>query len=159
MQKNLFLIGIALFTILFVGVVLFKKHTVPSGPITSSPQSQSRSASHNTNHRSIPTEANIAVTSPKPNDTVQFPIIITGKARVFESQLNYRITDEKGNVLSKGDTTANSPDAGQFGPFTITVSSLGDFTSGKMTIEIFDYSAKDGSEIDKVTIPITIQAN
>ena len=152
MQRNIILVGIALFTVAFLGVVFFKK---PGG--LQNPSSISSSISPTAVPSSVPSNLNITVVSPKPNDAVQFPIIISGQARVFENQLNYRITDEKGKVLSQGNTTANAPDAGQFGPYTITISSLGDVTNGKIIIEAFDYSAKDGSEIDKVTIPVTLQ--
>jgi hypothetical protein len=104
-----------------------------------------------------PKDSNIIVESPRPQGSVQFPILITGRARVFENQLNYRIVDVDGKVLSGGNTTANAKDAGEFGAFTITIQNLGDFTSGNINIEVFDYSAKDGSEIDKITIPVTLQ--
>ncbi|MDP3941536.1 MAG: Gmad2 immunoglobulin-like domain-containing protein [bacterium] len=156
MQRNIVLVGAAIFILLFVGVVLYGRKIPVQSTVTPATQSSS-SASSGTAPTTVSADTNITVTSPTSGETVQFPIIITGEARVFESQLNYRIKDEKGMILSQGSTTANAPDAGQFGPYTITIQSLGEFTSGKLTIEVFDFSAKDGSEIDKVTVPVMLQ--
>jgi len=97
---------------------------------------------------------NIQVRFPTPGATVSLPFTITGQARVFENQFNYRIKDANGTLLQQGTAYANSQDAGQFGPFTITISSLPHRQGNTGTIEVFDYSARDGSEIDKVVIPV-----
>lgn len=98
---------------------------------------------------------NISVESPKGNTKVSIPFVVYGKARVFENQLNYRVLDDKKNNLLEGSILANAKDVGQFGPYEFTVSGL--TLKGKITLEVFDYSAKDGSEIDKVTIPLILQ--
>ena len=50
---------------------------------------------------------------------------------------------------------ANAPDTGQFGPFNVPVTLSGNLQSNDhLTLEVFQYSAKDGSEIDKVVIPL-----
>lgn len=102
----------------------------------------------------IDQNANIIVTSPKHSDTVTLPINIKGKARVFENQLNYRVRDVNKNILLEGNAYANSPDAGEFGDFSIQITALPTMRSNALTLEVFDYSAKDGSEIDTVSIPI-----
>lgn len=99
--------------------------------------------------------ANIIVDSPKKDDSVSVPFKVSGKARVFENQLNYRVLDSKGNSLVEGSVIANAKDAGQFGSFEFTIS--GPTAKGKATIELFDYSAKDGLEIDKVSIPVVLK--
>jgi germination protein M len=99
-------------------------------------------------------DKNIIVSSPPPNQTLSLPFNIEGQARVFENQFNYRVKDKTGIVLAEGSAYANSPDVGQFGNFKITVAKLKDTKSSEGTIEVFDYSAKDGSEIDKVVIPV-----
>lgn len=156
MQRNIFLIGLVIFILLFIGVVLFKKRITPSVPPPTT-SSTTPTQIPNTSPTQIPTESNITVTSPKANEIVKFPFFITGQARVFENQLSYRITDEKGVTLSSGNTMANSPDMGQFGPYTITIKDLGEFDSGNIRIEVFQNSARDGSEIDKVTVSVTLQ--
>src|SRR3989338_5138161 len=99
---------------------------------------------------------NIIVDLPKDNDEIGQPVLISGQARVFENQLNYRIKDGDGNVLNEGGLYAKSPDVGQFGPFEVETT----YTIPKTdygAIEVFDYSAKDGSQIDTVTIPVKFQ--
>lgn len=103
----------------------------------------------------VPKEkANITVTNLKANDTVYLPITIKGEARVFENQFNFRVRDSDGTVLTEGTGYANAPDAGLFGSFIITIKSIAEPNGTRGTIEVFDYSAKDGTEIDKVSIPV-----
>jgi hypothetical protein len=98
---------------------------------------------------------NIVVDTPKANDIVGLPIIIKGKARVFENTVNYRIKNSDG-VLLENYATANSSDVGQFGPFTVSVN-YPEPKGEKGTVEVFEYSAKDGSEINKVEIPVAFK--
>jgi hypothetical protein len=98
--------------------------------------------------------ANIQLLSPKAGDTVGSQFVIRGSAKVFENQLNFRVKNAKGLSLIEGTMVAQAAAAGKFGPFEATVSSV---PAGKATIEVFDKSAKDGSEIDKVTIQVTIK--
>ncbi len=98
---------------------------------------------------------NISIESPKANTKVSTPFIVKGEAREFENQLNYRVLDENKNNILEGSILADAKDVGQFGPYEFTVSGL--TLKGKITLEVFDYSAKDGSEIDKVVIPLTLQ--
>jgi len=102
--------------------------------------------------------ANIIVEIPKSGDELTSPFKITGQARVFENQFNYRLKDKDGNVLTEGAGYANAPDMGQFGNFDIDVN----YTNPSDTagnLEVFDNSAKDGSEIDMVSIPVKLKAS
>ncbi len=93
---------------------------------------------------------NIIVTAPQENAITGKLFAVTGVARVFENSVSYRLTDEDGTVLMQSFTTANSPDIGQFGPFMFMIdASAATGTTG--ILEVFQNSAKDGSEIDKVT--------
>lgn len=96
---------------------------------------------------------NIMVSSPKANSTIGNSVIISGNARVFENVVSYRILDGKGIVLAEGTTIATPPDIGQLGPFSVTPT----WNTPKTitgTIEVFSTSAKDGSVINLVTIPV-----
>lgn len=96
---------------------------------------------------------NILVYEPRPNDEVGLPLIIRGEARVFESSFTYRVKDKDGSVLVEASGMAASPDAGQFGPFEVRTSyPQPGFSEG--TLEVFEYSAKDGSEVNGVSVPI-----
>ncbi len=96
---------------------------------------------------------NITVDSPQPHASSSGFVTISGKARVFENVLNYRLLDEKGKILAEGTTEAKSPDVGQFGPYKVTVI-YSQLQPGNDTLEVFSLSAKDGSEINKVSVPI-----
>ena len=95
---------------------------------------------------------NIEVLSPRTGDSVKSGFAVKGNARTFESNVAIRLSDSGGNILAETFTLANAPDAGQFGPFEKVLNFQNDDSSG--TLEVFQYSAKDGSEIDKVTIPV-----
>ena len=98
----------------------------------------------------------IRITSPSQNQKVKTPFKIIGDTKVFENQFNYRVTDSLGRILGEGTITAKSQNLSGFAPFEVTVSSLAD-VKGKGNIEVFDYSPKDGSVINKLTLPITIE--
>lgn len=96
---------------------------------------------------------NIIVDFPKNGETIGLPVTIKGKARVFENTVNYRIKDSEGKIILERYTNADSEDVGQFGSFEETVN-YPDPEDEKGTVEVFEYSAKDGSEINKVEISV-----
>lgn len=95
---------------------------------------------------------NIEVLSPRGGDFVKSGFAVKGNARVFENVVSIRLTDAGENVLVQTFTTANAPDVGMFGPFEKVLKFETAVTEG--TLEVYQSSAKDGSEIDKVTIPV-----
>jgi hypothetical protein len=98
---------------------------------------------------------NIVVYVPRVNERIGTPLVIQGEARVFENIVNVRLLDANGKELAKGSATADAPDVGKFGAFRAELTYVSAIDQ-KGTVEIFWYSAKDGSEVDKVTIPVTI---
>ncbi len=101
------------------------------------------------------TSENISVESPKAKTEISVPFVIKGKARVFENQFSYKVLDRKGNIVLEGSAYADAKDAGQFGPYEITVSGLS--LKGKITLQVFNYSAKDGRQENKITIPLVLK--
>ena len=97
---------------------------------------------------------NIRVSSPLPNTVISGIFTVSGEARVFENQFSYRLKDADGSILAHGSITANGQEAGQFAPFSTTISSYSTPKGKTGTLELFDNSPKDGSEIDKVIIPV-----
>jgi hypothetical protein len=97
---------------------------------------------------------NIEVVSPLNGDIVKPGFVVKGNARTFESTVNIRLLDISGNVLAETSTIANPPNTGDFGPFEKEIDYQTDENQG--TLEIYQYSAKDGSEIDKVEIPLSL---
>lgn len=98
-------------------------------------------------------QGNIVVTQPKADDMVTSSFTVEGKARVFENVIQYRLRDQNGTILAADSLQYTAPDAGQFGDFSVTIS----YTNAKGTrgmLEVFSSSPKDGSEINKVSIPV-----
>ncbi|KKU71749.1 MAG: Lipoprotein LpqB, GerMN domain protein [Parcubacteria group bacterium GW2011_GWA2_47_26] len=99
---------------------------------------------------------NISVRMPQPDSLVTSPLIVEGLARTFESDVVLRLKDDKGEELVKTFTTANAPDAGLYGPYRAELI----FEKPRAragTLEVFELSAKDGSEINKVTVPVRFE--
>jgi len=97
-------------------------------------------------------EANIVVSSPEKNATVNSPFYIEGKARVFENVVSIRLEDKDGKILFQGTTDAQSPNTGQYGLFQKEIKYTTSQTEG--ILKVFESSAKDGSEINEVIIPV-----
>jgi hypothetical protein len=97
-------------------------------------------------------EPAIWVTTPSSGQMITSPVEISGSARVFEATVNYRIKDDKGKILDEGSTNAaeGAPGRGDF----LIKTNFETAGSGKGQIEVFWASPKDGSELDKVIIPV-----
>lgn len=107
----------------------------------------------------VSASGNVRVTSPLPGEEVASPLSIRGEARAFENTVNWRVLGEDGSVLGEGFATADAPDVGAFGAFRIEAQYLfhpGDTgaTGRTGTVEVFTYSAKDGSVQDLARVPV-----
>jgi hypothetical protein len=83
---------------------------------------------------------------------------VKGTARVFENQVTIRLKEKlSGKMIGETNAYADAPDMGQFGEFRagIVLNDPSLRSGTEMVLEVFQYSAKDGSEIDKVSVPIT----
>jgi hypothetical protein len=141
------------------GTALSPKPTTPCNQAVENQTENSLEQAQTSNSTTTPVptanpSGNIVVDNPKPGETLSSQFTIKGRARVFENQLNFRVRDLRGNPIVEGTTNTNAEDAGQFGSFETVVSSA---PRGKIIIEVFDLSAKDGSEIDKVTLQATVK--
>jgi len=100
---------------------------------------------------------NIIIISPKNNEKVKDIFKINGSARVFENVLQIEIKNKKNQeILYKQPITAHPLDIGLYGPFEVDVdlSKFNDLEN--IEINAFQYSAKDGSIIDKTIINLSI---
>lgn len=104
---------------------------------------------------SVVNEPVIWVTAPVPGQTISSPVTIEGTARVFEATVSYRLKDASGKILAEGFTNASEGAPGR-GDFKTKV---GFKTSGpgKGQLEVFETSMKDGSDLNKVIIPVKWQ--
>jgi len=99
--------------------------------------------------------AAIVVSQPSAGDTVTSPVQISGTADVFEAQVSYAISDASGNEIA-GGAVAASCGSGCRGTFSIDAAfHVSQQQAG--TIEVYEASAKDGSRIHVVDIPVTLQ--
>lgn len=105
-----------------------------------------------------PEISNISVSSPRAGQEVKLPFDILGQARVFENMLSVRLVEQgTGKLLFQSSVYANAPDIGQFGPFQKTIDYLiSKPTGGGVVLEAYDNSAKDGSEIDLISVPLRL---
>jgi nucleoid-associated protein YgaU len=92
------------------------------------------------------------IQQPKPHDLVGNPVFVGGIGQGFEATLNYRIHDghdERTGSLNVGGGT------GEHGQFQIAVDVAGAaFALDRLFVEVYEESARDGSEINKVTVPV-----
>lgn len=97
-------------------------------------------------------EPAIWVTSPVKDQVISSPLKISGNARVFEATVSFRLKDTAGNVLAEGFTTATEGAPGR-GDFEGELAFKPD-GSGQGQLEVFEESMKDGSDLNKVIIPV-----
>lgn len=79
---------------------------------------------------------------------------VTGEARVFEATMNYAVSD--GHSYLMEDFHTLSLGAPSWAAFTlnIVVEEEDLPLNGTLTIELFEYSANDGSRINEVIVPL-----
>jgi spore germination protein GerM len=96
----------------------------------------------------------IFVESPAPWDTVSSPLQIHGTANTFEAVFQLQVLDADGNLLIDEPVMATSG-TGTRGTFDITVEFDAETDEG--TVRVFEYSARDGSEVNIVEIPVLFE--
>ncbi|MEX1254327.1 MAG: Gmad2 immunoglobulin-like domain-containing protein [Dehalococcoidia bacterium] len=100
-------------------------------------------------------DPDITVSSPTANAMVTSPVTVTGQARTFESNVQVRMFDASGAEAGSAFGTANAPDAGQLGPYTIELTftaSAGD----DLCLWVFESSAETGDPINVVQVPVQV---
>ncbi|MDR6226660.1 Gmad2 immunoglobulin-like domain-containing protein [Desmospora profundinema] len=79
---------------------------------------------------------------------------IEGKARVFEGTYHYRVKDGKETVVQGwGTASAGGPEWGDFKQ-TIQIPKSKSAMKKNLKLELFEESAKDGSEVNKLVVPL-----
>jgi Immunoglobulin-like domain of bacterial spore germination/Sporulation and spore germination len=96
----------------------------------------------------------ILVESPLPGDVVSSPILLRGTANVFEANVSIEVRDESGSVVLETFTTATSG-TGTRGTFATELELP---ESGTMTIVAFEASARDGTPLHVVEVPVTVES-
>ncbi|MGP4078836.1 Gmad2 immunoglobulin-like domain-containing protein [Pseudalkalibacillus sp. R45] len=91
------------------------------------------------------------IASPLPDQTVNEEFVFKGKARVFEANFQYELKD--GETVLENDFITASEGAPGWGEFERVIT-VPDTIDSKLILKIFVSSAKDGSEINVLEIPL-----
>ncbi|MFE9201494.1 Gmad2 immunoglobulin-like domain-containing protein [Micromonospora sp. NPDC007230] len=98
----------------------------------------------------------IVVTGPAIGDRITSPVTVTGTADVFEATVSVRVLDAAGREVGTAFTTATCG-SGCRGDYRVRVGYRLDRT-GPGTIEVYEVSARDGSRINVVAVPVVLTA-
>lgn len=115
-------------------------------------QGESTKTETNNSSTSVSESGNVKIYAPIDGEKISSPYVLTGEAIAFEGTVNYSLYDDSGNVLSEGFMQTLAPDMGQFGTFNKPITFITSSTSG--TLEVFTYSAKDGSKQDVAKVNV-----
>jgi hypothetical protein len=102
------------------------------------------------------TSDRIAVYGPVVGSTINRTFILSGAARVFEANVVWRVKDNRQRVLADGNTLATLGTSAVWGTFQTTVT-LPATATGNVTIEVFEVSPRDGSEVGAVSFGAVIR--
>jgi hypothetical protein len=78
------------------------------------------------------------------------PVVVTGRARTFESNVALRVRDARGKLITETFTTATG-EIGTHSPFRGTIWVTRD-PGASITVEALEYSARDGAEQSLVSV-------
>jgi hypothetical protein len=95
----------------------------------------------------------ILVESPLAFDEVPIPVHVFGTANTFEANFAYELTDTDGRIVDEDFVTATSG-TGTRGRFQFTTDEFTVPFDGVGSLIVFEHSAKDGSRINLVEIPL-----
>ena len=93
----------------------------------------------------------IVVRQPRPEDLVDDPVKVCGIGTGFEGSFSARVRDADGNELKLVPIQAGG--MGIWGNFQVEIDIPRPRTP-KGRVEVFEFSARDGSEINKVSVPV-----
>lgn len=94
----------------------------------------------------------IAVRHPVANDLVDDPVEVCGVATGFEGRIAARVRDDNGAALAEDGIDAGG--TGIWGNFHTQLPLNDKPQTPRGTLEVFEYSEKDGSEINKRVVRI-----
>jgi hypothetical protein len=95
----------------------------------------------------------ILVETPLRDATVASPIRVAGTANTFEATFEADILDASGTAVATKVVTATSG-SGERGTYDVKIPV--DTPPGKITLVVFEPSAKDGSPLHRVEVPLTL---
>ncbi len=96
---------------------------------------------------------NIKVFGIESGDNITSPVVIEGEGIAFENNLIVELRNNDHKALVKEHVTIKSSDIGESGPFKITLHFVFSGTKEGF-VAVYEESAKDGSELSLVEIPV-----
>ncbi|MBI4004540.1 Gmad2 immunoglobulin-like domain-containing protein [Candidatus Roizmanbacteria bacterium] len=102
---------------------------------------------------------NILISVPRPGDTITTPLMINGLARSFENRVQIRLKNKDGVEVRKTSFTAKKGEVGTHIALSIDLTFAQPTVPQDGTLEVFTIAPRDGSEVDKVIIPIKFAAH
>jgi len=102
------------------------------------------------------TAMNTVVYSPQPGATAARDFTVSGLARAFEATVSWRLRDSTGREVAKGFTTASEGSSSVWGTFEFGVQ-VPPSVTGNVTLEVYQASPRDGSDTDKVSMPLQVR--
>lgn len=100
----------------------------------------------------MPSFPQITVRQPQPEDLVDDPVGVCGVGTGFEAVFAARVRDDNGAELAHISIMAGG--TGIWANFEVQIPLGAVPPTPRGTLEVYESSAKDGSEINKVTVPI-----
>jgi hypothetical protein len=102
---------------------------------------------------SPPWGEDIYLLSPWPGDTVGSPLAVVGEAQgAFENTVTSRLKNANGEVIVETPVTYTTSEPGQLGSFSVDL--IFTTATSEGTLEVYHTSAKDGSILDLVSVPL-----
>ena len=95
----------------------------------------------------------ISIRQPQPFDIVDDPVVVCGIGTGFEATFHARVRAADGTELAATHVTAGTGTGG-LGNFHVELA-LSALPTPQGIVEAFEFSAEDGSEINKVVVPVT----
>lgn len=97
-------------------------------------------------------DSNITIISPLGNQAVTSPVEISGRVRVFEGFVLFRVRDSQNNIIADSsiETGVGAP---EWGAYSINLTYPQPSTPSGF-IEVYTQSAKDGSGQDLIRLPV-----
>ncbi len=92
------------------------------------------------------------VRQPQPHDIVDDPVAICGIGTGFEATFAARVRDATGRQLSSA--TIHAGGTGLWGNYHAALPLGAILATAQGTVEVFEYSARDGSEVGKMIVPV-----
>lgn len=95
----------------------------------------------------------VHIFTPSPDDKVNGTISLTGLGNVYEGTINYEVVRENGEVILEGFTMAAMGDWAYFEEEIELPAEV----KGNIILEVYTESAKDGSKMFVIELPLTVE--